>query len=29
VRAMIGPTIRLMVDYNQSLDAVEASRRIA
>jgi mandelate racemase len=29
VRAMIGPTIRLMVDYNQSLDPVEASRRIA
>jgi hypothetical protein len=29
VRAMIGPTIRLMVDYNQSLDPVEACRRIA
>ena len=29
VRAMIGPSIELMVDYNQSLDPVEASRRIA
>ena len=29
VRAMIGPTIKLMVDYNQSLDPVEACRRIA
>jgi mandelate racemase len=29
VRAMIGPAIRLMVDYNQSLDPVEACRRIA
>ena len=29
VRTMIGPSIRLMVDYNQSLDPVEASRRIA
>jgi mandelate racemase len=29
VRAMIGPAIMLMVDYNQSLDPVEASRRIA
>jgi mandelate racemase len=29
VRAMIGPDIALMVDYNQSLDPVEASRRIA
>ena len=29
VRAMIGPTIRLMVDYNQSLDPAEACRRIA
>jgi mandelate racemase len=29
VRAMIGPDIRLMVDYNQSLDPVEATRRIA
>jgi mandelate racemase len=29
VRAMIGPSISLMVDYNRSLDAVEASRRIA
>ncbi|MGP0090765.1 MAG: enolase C-terminal domain-like protein [Xanthobacteraceae bacterium] len=29
VRAMIGPDIALMVDYNQSLNPVEASRRIA
>ena len=29
VRAMIGPAIWLMVDYNQSLDPVEACRRIA
>lgn len=29
VRAMIGPDVRLMVDYNQSLDPVEARRRIA
>jgi mandelate racemase len=29
VRTMIGPTIRLMVDYNQSLDPAEACRRIA
>jgi mandelate racemase len=29
VRAMIGPSIKLMVDYNQSLDPVEACRRIA
>jgi mandelate racemase len=29
MRAMIGPAVRLMVDYNQSLDPVEASRRIA
>jgi mandelate racemase len=29
VRAIIGPSIKLMVDYNQSLDPVEASRRIA
>ena len=29
VRAMIGPAVRLMVDYNQSLDPVEACRRIA
>jgi mandelate racemase len=29
VRAMIGPNIKLMVDYNQSLDCVEATRRIA
>lgn len=29
VREMIGPSIKLMVDYNQSLDPVEASRRIA
>ena len=28
VRAMIGPAVRLMVDYNQSLDPVEACRRI-
>jgi mandelate racemase len=28
VRAMIGPDIALMVDYNQSLDPVEASHRI-
>ena len=29
VRTMIGPAIKLMVDYNQSLDPVEACRRIA
>jgi mandelate racemase len=29
VRAMIGPDIALMVDYNQSLDVPEACRRIA
>jgi mandelate racemase len=29
VREMIGPDIRLMVDYNQSLDPIEACRRIA
>ena len=29
VRAMIGPGIALMVDYNQSLDVPEARRRIA
>ncbi len=29
VRSMIGPRTALMVDYNQSLDAVEARRRIA
>jgi mandelate racemase len=29
VRAMIGPDIALMVDYNQSLDVPEALRRIA
>ena len=29
VRAMIGPDVALMVDYNQSLDPVEARRRIA
>ena len=28
VRAMIGPHIKLMVDYNQSLNPVEACRRI-
>ena len=28
VRAMIGPAVALMVDYNQSLDPVEARRRI-
>jgi mandelate racemase len=28
VRAMIGPGIALMVDYNQSLDPVEACRRL-
>ncbi len=28
VRALIGPGIALMVDYNQSLDPVEAGRRI-
>jgi mandelate racemase len=27
VRSLIGPDIRLMVDYNQSLDPVEAGRR--
>jgi len=29
VRAMLGPDLTLMVDYNQSLDPVEARRRIA
>jgi len=29
VRAMVGSDVKLMVDYNQSLDAVEATRRIA
>jgi len=29
VRAMIGPDVKLMVDFNQSLDPVEACRRIA
>ena len=29
VRGMVGPDIRLMVDYNQSLDPVEACRRLA
>jgi mandelate racemase len=29
VRQIIGPEVRLMVDYNQSLNPVEASRRIA
>jgi mandelate racemase len=29
VRAMIGPAVSLMVDYNQSLDPAEACRRIA
>jgi len=29
VRAMLGPEVTLMVDYNQSLDPVEARRRIA
>ncbi len=29
VRAIIGPHVKLMVDYNQSLDPVEACRRIA
>jgi mandelate racemase len=29
VRALIGPDIALMLDYNQSLDPAEASRRIA
>lgn len=29
VRQMIGPGVALMVDYNQSLDPVEAGRRIA
>jgi mandelate racemase len=29
VRSMTGPDIRLMVDYNQSLDPVEAIRRIS
>lgn len=28
VREMIGPTVKLMVDYNQSRDPVEACRRI-
>jgi mandelate racemase len=29
VKAIIGPKIKLMVDYNQSLDPVEACRRVA
>ncbi|NOJ49446.1 enolase C-terminal domain-like protein [Bradyrhizobium archetypum] len=29
VRALIGPDIALMIDFNQSLDAAEATRRIA
>lgn len=29
VREMIGPEVALMVDYNQSLDPVEACRRVA
>jgi mandelate racemase len=29
VRSMIGPAIKLMVDYNQSLDPVEACQRLA
>lgn len=29
VRAMIGPDVKLMVDYNQSLDPIEARRRIS
>jgi mandelate racemase len=29
VRDLIGPEVRLMVDYNQSLDPVEATKRIA
>jgi mandelate racemase len=29
VRAMIGPDVALMVDYNQSLDPIEAIRRIS
>lgn len=29
VREVIGPTVKLMVDYNQSLDPVEAHHRIA
>jgi mandelate racemase len=29
VRSLVGPDIRLMVDYNQSLDPVEAGRRAA
>ncbi|HEX7967696.1 MAG TPA: enolase C-terminal domain-like protein [Stellaceae bacterium] len=29
VRQMIGPGVALMVDYNQSLDPVEAGRRVA
>lgn len=29
VRAMVGPDVALMVDYNQSLDPAEARRRIA
>ena len=29
VRTLIGPAVALMVDYNQSLDPVEARRRIA
>jgi mandelate racemase len=29
VRSIIGPSIKLMVDYNQSLNPVEASQRIA
>jgi len=29
VREIIGPDVALMVDYNQSLDPAEASRRVA
>jgi mandelate racemase len=29
VKAIIGPKVKLMVDYNQSLDPVEACRRVA
>src|SRR5205807_1005214 len=29
VRALIGPDVALMIDFNQSLDPAEASRRIA
>ena len=29
VQAIIGPKVKLMVDYNQSLDPVEACRRVA